>query len=158
VRLPWPTPLFLLTVALGVALSIAYVLHDIRAGVNASLKPSVIPIPTPKSFESESWISDRSDTQQTRRSMVEALVSSHVLIGKTRDEVVALLGPGHGSDHFDPLGIDERLKPWDLVFRGGCQGWIGFDRVATNCTYVVVKFGPDGRVTRAAAVGPLSMK
>jgi hypothetical protein len=96
-----------------------------------------------RAFDSAAWkaAGDERDTSSTgpRRNMVDDLLASRVLIGKTRAEVEDLLGPGlvRGMNDGEPGAI--RYVVGDA---GGFQ-------VTPDPDVLVVRFGPDGRVSIA---------
>jgi hypothetical protein len=72
-----------------------------------------------------------------RLRMADDLVDSKKLIGLTRQEVVTRLGEPPKTEYF---------KEFDLVYYLGPErGFISIDS-----EWLVLKFGPDGRVERAA--------
>jgi len=71
-----------------------------------------------------------------RLRMADDLVENKKMIGLTRQEVVARLGEPPKTEYF---------KNFDLVYYLGPErGFMGIDS-----EWLVVKFGPDGRVERA---------
>src|SRR5690554_6929834 len=69
-------------------------------------------------FSTERWIAPDTDSQ--RKQMLESLLSEHHLVGMTKEEVVALLGPpdrenrfGHGDLNY-VLGPEEGFISIDM--------------------------------------------
>jgi len=84
-------------------------------------------------FDSASWRDERSLHDGTRERMADRLVGRHTLQGKTRSEVVSLLGEPPPTGYF---------SDWDLVyFLGPERGFWSIDS-----EWLVVRFGQDGRV------------
>jgi hypothetical protein len=69
-----------------------------------------------------------------RVTMVSALLLIHRLEGRTRGEVVELLGEPTDTDYF---------ADWDLVY------WLGDERglFGIDSEWLVIRLGPDGRVS-----------
>ncbi|MEM7244913.1 MAG: hypothetical protein AAF533_06185 [Acidobacteriota bacterium] len=64
-------------------------------------------VTTGQPFDSATWIATGMDRTATRRlEMVDELLASGVLKGKTRDEVTALLGPPEPKSYFKGSGFD----------------------------------------------------
>jgi len=76
--------------------------------------------PPPLKFESATWIAATVPTDKTRYRMHEDLLRSHLAIGMTRAEVVALLGPPARTAYF---------KEWDMVYPMGPEPGFGVDTV-----------------------------
>lgn len=74
-----------------------------------------------------------------RVTMVEALLLTHRLEGRTRAEVLELLGPPTETDYF---------ANWDAVY------WLGDERgmIRIDSEWLVLRFGPDGRVSEHLVV------
>ena len=74
-----------------------------------------------------------------RECMVDNLLKRHPLVGKTRAEVVSLLGEPRKTSYF---------SEYDLVY------WLGPERswIAIDSLWLVLRLGPDGRVTEARLV------
>jgi hypothetical protein len=88
-------------------------------------------------FSSAKWKDPANDG--VRISMIDALVHTHRLKGMHRDEVIELLGPVPDTGYF---------QEWDAVYRLGIQR--GFIRLDSE--WLVLRFGPDDRVTEWAIV------
>ena len=88
-------------------------------------------------FSSSKW--KEPANEGVRLSMVDALVRTHRLNGMHRDEVIDLLGPPPDTDYF---------RDWDAVY------WLGPERglMRIDSEWLVLKFGPDDRVTEWAIV------
>jgi hypothetical protein len=85
-------------------------------------------------FDSASWRDERSLHDGTRERMADRLVGRHTLRGKTRGEVISLLGEPPPTDYF---------RDWNLVYLLGPErGLLGIDS-----EWLVVRFGQDGRAT-----------
>lgn len=82
-------------------------------------------------FNSTEW---KNPTEANSRiSMINALLLTHTLKGMTRSEVIHLLGEPPASEYF---------RDWDFVYRlGNERGLFSIDS-----EWLVVKFGPDGKV------------
>jgi hypothetical protein len=67
--------------------------------------------------------------------MVDWLFWTKKLDGRTRAEVIALLGPPDGGDYF--------REPDNLVY------WLGPERgiMSIDSEWLVIRIGPDGRVS-----------
>lgn len=84
-----------------------------------------------------------SDTAQiesgVRLGMADRLLSDGVLVGRTRAEVVAMLGEPPPTGYF---------AEWDLVY------WLGPERgyISIDSEWLVARLGSDGRVTEARLV------
>lgn len=74
-----------------------------------------------------------------RVTMVSALLLTHRLEGRTRSEVVDLLGAPTNTDYF---------ADWDLVY------WLGDERglFGIDSEWLVIRLGPDGRVVERRVV------
>ncbi len=74
-----------------------------------------------------------------RECMVDDLLERQSLVGKTRAEVVSLLGEPRKTSYFDE---------YDLVYwLGPERSWISIDSI-----WLVIRIGPAGRVTEARLV------
>ncbi len=88
-------------------------------------------------FDSNSW--KNPPTDQTRIRMISALLLTHDLNGMTRAEVIDLLGQPPRSSYF---------RDWDFVYRLGLERSL----VGLDSEWLVLRFGPDGRVSAWALV------
>ncbi len=108
--------------------------------------------PAPIPFNAAVWRAYVSGFCEKRLAMLDDLISSRALIGKTKADLFDLFG-GHGEagDQAGSFGAKERLQDWDLVYTAGngdlSQGW--FDPCGIVYCYVVLRFGIDGRVAEA---------
>lgn len=86
--------------------------------------------------------------------MIEDLVESRILLGKTKPELEALLGDGDHGASTPGWWMQNRLREWDHRFTAGARNTSSgeFDPYLTDFTYLVVRFGEDGRVIETAAV------
>jgi len=90
-------------------------------------------------FDSVSWRDERSLRDGAKEQMADRLVGRHALQGKTRDEVISLLGDPPPTDYF---------RDWDVVYLLGPErGFISIDS-----EWLVMRFGQDGRVTECQIV------
>lgn len=74
-----------------------------------------------------------------RLTMVDDLLDSGALHGKTRQEIESLLGPRDDTDYF---------RSWDLVYRLGPER--GLFRIDSE--WLVINLGPDGRASEITLV------
>jgi outer membrane protein assembly factor BamE (lipoprotein component of BamABCDE complex) len=85
-------------------------------------------------FDSAAWRDELSIRDGAREKMADRLVGRQTLRGKTRGEVISLLGEPPATDYF---------SDWDLVYLLGPErGFISIDS-----EWLVVRFGQNGRVT-----------
>lgn len=84
-------------------------------------------------FDRAKWAAADLATR-TRAGMVDDLIRRRHLIGMTRAEVTALLGPSIDPEQFDG---------WDLVYPIGPDDGYGIDP-----EWLVLRLGPDGRIAR----------
>lgn len=131
----------------GVFYSIAASDRDKRT----NLPIRVVPIP----FDASTWRADHSGFGEKRLAMLDDLLASRVWIGKSKDELSELLGgPGSKPDHAGIPSLRESLRQWDRVYIAGNRdlspGW--FDPHGLDYSYIVVRFGNDGRVVEAREV------
>jgi hypothetical protein len=90
-------------------------------------------------FDAASWRDELSLRDGAREQMADRLAGLRALQGKTRGEVISLLGEPPATDYF---------KDWDLVYLLGPErGFISIDS-----EWLVVRFGQDGRVTECQIV------
>lgn len=84
-------------------------------------------------FDPAAWQDESQIEQGVRLGMADRLLARDALRGKTRAEVVGLLGEPTPTGHF---------SDWDLVYwLGPERGWIHIDSA-----WLVVRFDGDGRV------------
>lgn len=84
-------------------------------------------------FDRDRWIA-ADLAKRTRADMVDDLVHRHRLVGRTRPEVVALLGPPTDTDKFDD---------WDMVYVLGPDSNYGIDH-----EWLVLQLDGTGRVVK----------
>jgi outer membrane protein assembly factor BamE (lipoprotein component of BamABCDE complex) len=86
-----------------------------------------------KFFNSDDWKKVERSDDNTRLQMVESLMISGRLDGKTQSEVISLLGTPSDTDYF---------SDWDLVY------WLGLERgmISIDSEWLVIRFGRSGRV------------
>ena len=115
---------------MGKKLKVVFVLVALTGGLSwYMLRPG-------RHFDPSRWKSSATPAS-VRLRMADDLVENKTLIGLTRQEVVARLGEPPKTEYF---------KNFDLVYYLGPErGFISIDS-----EWLVVKFGPDGRVQRAA--------
>ena len=92
-----------------------------------------------RAFDAALW-SDKTQVESgVRLGMADRLLADGVLIGRTRAEVVALLGEPPPTGYF---------AEWDLVY------WLGPERgfISIDSEWLVARFGSDGRITEARLV------
>jgi len=87
--------------------------------------------------------------------MLDDLIASRVLIGKSKMELSVLLGgPGDKPENCGSRGVQERLLDWDLVYTVGNRDlsteWS--DPFGIDYSYLVVRFEKDGRVLEVAEI------
>jgi outer membrane protein assembly factor BamE (lipoprotein component of BamABCDE complex) len=90
-------------------------------------------------FDATLWRDEVSLRNGVREEMADRLVGRHTLQGKTRAEVISLLGDPPPTDYF---------SDWDLVYLLGPER--GF--MSIDSEWLVVRFGQDGRVTECRIV------
>lgn len=95
-------------------------------GAIAALKPRHV------HFDTVAWRAGERQPEREREEMADDLVARGTILGKTRTEVVGLLGEPPPTNFF---------QSFDLVYRLGMER--GF--VSVDSEWLVVKFGPDGR-------------
>ncbi len=92
-----------------------------------------------ESFDAAAWRSPQSRTNFVRIRMVDDLLRHHFLMGKTRQEVVAVLGEPDSGGHF---------RDWDLVYwLGPARGFIQIDS-----EWLVIRLNDSKRVSQLALV------
>lgn len=99
---------------------------------------------TPKSeppvstFDSKTWKDQELTNQEPypRRTMADELVSQRTLVGKTRAELLELLGEAPKTEYF---------ADWDVVY------WLGPQRgfMAVDSEWLVIRFDESDRVAEA---------
>jgi hypothetical protein len=92
----------------------------------------------PRSFDRVAWRNDAEIGAGVRQSMADGLVANHSLIGRTREEVVEMLGEPPNTPY---------LKRYDLVY------WLGDERgfISIDSEWLVIRI-VDGRVIEAKIV------
>jgi hypothetical protein len=87
-----------------------------------------------RAFDPVAWHDAVQVRQGARLEMADRLVSQGTLRGKTRSEVVKLLGVPSDEGYF---------RQWDLVY------WLGPERdyFSIDSEWLVLRLGRDGRVT-----------
>ncbi len=99
--------------------------------------------PTPRDFDAITWRSHPFHLglrDETRLSMVDDLVQSRILIGKTKDEVQAVLG--------EPSDEPEYFRDWDMKYLLGPER--GFFRIDSE--WLLIKL-TDHNVVREVQIG-----
>lgn len=86
-----------------------------------------------RAFDPVAWQDEVQVRQGVRPEMADRLLARGTLVGKTRAEVVELLGEPTPTGHF---------ADWDLVY------WLGPERgiFAIDSEWLVLRLGADGRV------------
>jgi hypothetical protein len=113
--------------------------------VGATVGLSLLPKRAPKTLDMALWHDEASIENGVRQKLADQLVASGSLMGKSREEVVQLLG--------EPL-LDEPPPPtpdfkcYDVVYVLGLQpGYFGIDH-----EWLVIRLGPDGCAAEARIV------
>jgi len=108
--------------------------------------------PTP--FDSTVWRAAEPGLRSPRLDMLEDLVGSGILLGRTKPELEALLGDGDRGASTPNWWTQNRLREWDHRFNAGARNTSSgvFDPYLTDYSYLVVRFGEDGRVIESAVV------
>ena len=92
-------------------------------------------------FDGRKWSDSTLVDSRTapRDCMVDDLLERHSLVGRTRAEVVSLLGEPPKTNYFDE---------YDLVY------WLGPERswLAIDSIWLVMRIGPDGTIAEARLV------
>lgn len=97
-------------------------------------------LPSERPFEREGWSkADLSSTSSPRFAMADWLLARGTLHGKTRGEVVDLLGEPPETSYF---------RDWDLVYCLGPER--GFIRIDNE--WLAIRFGDDERVAECKIV------
>lgn len=93
-------------------------------------------------FDSETWIKAKTKPRPDaiRLQMVDSLIASHTLEGKSRDEIVKILGEPDG----DP-SLKKRFPKWDMHY------FLGLTRdallsLSPNDDYLFLRFDGGGKV------------
>ena len=86
-----------------------------------------------RAFDPNAWRDENKVQQGVRLGMADRLTARGTLVGKTRAEVVELLGEPPETGYF---------ADWDLVY------WLGPERgyFSIDSEWLVVRLGADGRV------------
>jgi hypothetical protein len=90
-------------------------------------------------FDHDRWVSDESGETDVRLSMIDHLVRSGRLDGKSRKDVLSLLGPPTDTNYF---------ADWHLVYRLGWQR--GLFRIDSE--WLVIRFGASDTVSEYEVV------
>ncbi len=86
-----------------------------------------------RSFDADGWKQSEEVEGSPRLAMVDSLIESRKLEGKTQDEILALLGPPTDTSYF---------TDWDAVYwLGPERGWLRLDS-----EWLVLRFDDKGRV------------
>ena len=111
-----------------VAIALGVIASLIMIGVVASqfVTPGV-------DFKRAAWLDPAHRQDNVRLRMADRLVATGALVGKTRAQVIEMLGESSSSGYF---------SDWDLVYwLGDERGWMSIDS-----EWLVVRLSPDGRV------------
>jgi hypothetical protein len=95
--------------------------------------------PRRRPFDPVAWGAGEKQPEREWEEMADDLVASRALLGKTRSEVVALLGEPPPTGYF---------RSFDLVYR------LGMERrfISIDSEWLVLRLGPDGRVIECKIV------
>lgn len=95
-------------------------------------------LPKPMPFNSSVWKANEAiySIESIRLRMVDDLLKSHPLIGLTRAEVEALLGPADETEYFNSFDMVYVLGPERHPF-------------AVDCEWLLIKLDPGGHVSEA---------
>jgi hypothetical protein len=87
-----------------------------------------------RAFDPVAWQDEAQVRQEVRLGMADRLVAQGTLHGKTRTEVVEMLGEPPLTEYF---------RDWDLVY------WLGPERgfIRIDSEWLVIRLSPDGRVS-----------
>ena len=90
--------------------------------------------PTGRAFDQAVWRDEKQVVQGVRLEMADRIMASKMLRGKTRAEVVEMLGEPPKTEYF---------KSWDMVY------WLGPERgfISIDSEWLVVKLDAQGRVS-----------
>ncbi len=87
-------------------------------------------------FDKKIWTDDKSiyDTPNIRLQMIDDVISNQLAVGKSRDEVIEILGKPTDTPYF---------KDYDLVY------WLGDEKSLINVdsAWLVIKLDDQGNVT-----------
>ncbi|MCA8941104.1 MAG: hypothetical protein KDB80_00975 [Planctomycetes bacterium] len=102
----------------------------------ATIKCSLFP---GRAFDAALWHDDARVKSGIRRGMADRMLADEVLLGRSRAEVVALLGEPPPTAYF---------SEWDLVY------WLGPERglISVDSEWLVIRLGRDGCVCQAGLV------
>lgn len=102
----------------------------------ASIKCIVLP---GQSWDAELWRDEALIKSGARQDMADRLIADGALVGRTRAEIVSMLGEP------EPPG---QVLGWDIVF------YLGPTRAFLSCDFewLVARFGSDGRVAETRIV------
>jgi hypothetical protein len=86
-----------------------------------------------QSFDSHTWRDESKVKPGVRQGMADQLIADGILLGKTRAEVVELLGEPPPTTYF---------ADWDLVY------WLGPERgyISIDSEWLVLRVSAEGRV------------
>jgi hypothetical protein len=87
-----------------------------------------------RAFDPVAWQDEAQIRQEVRLGMADRLVAQGTIHGKTRAEVVEMLGEPPQTEYF---------REWDLVY------WLGPERgfIRIDSEWLVIRLSPDGRVS-----------
>ena len=90
-------------------------------------------------FDGSKWNDEARMRDNGRSRMADRLLARRSLRGKTKNEVLALLGIPRATEYF---------RDWDLVY------WLGSERgfISIDSEWLVLKFNSEGRVSDAKIV------
>ena len=92
-----------------------------------------------EAFDAAAWRDTRPEAEARRLTMADGLVARQEFVGKTRHEVVQMLGEPPPPEYF---------RDWDMVYRLGMErGFISIDS-----EWLVIRLGTNGRVTESRIV------
>lgn len=92
-----------------------------------------------RAFDRQTWLNDDQGTQGARLKMADRMVARRALLGRTRTDVVAMLGKPAASAN---------LTDWDLVYRLGPER--GF--ISLNDEWLVLRLDDQERIIEARIV------
>jgi hypothetical protein len=92
-----------------------------------------------KPFDQVAWTDDGRVRGGIRLAMADRLITRRTLNGKTRNEVLAMLGQPPPTNYF---------REWDLVY------WLGRERgfISIDSEWLVLRFNCNGRVSEVRIV------
>jgi len=84
-------------------------------------------------FDRAAWFDPAHRTNNVRLRLADRLIATRALLGKTRAEVIAMLGEPPATGYF---------SEWDLVY------WLGDERawISIDSEWLVIRFSSDGVV------------